>query len=372
MSRNTANILRRAAFTITELLVVIAIITILIVLAVPAFRSILYSSERALADGQLRAAIATGRDAAIRTESGDGAAVFFAEADGRIRIVPAVQVGTIRDQVMDGMSPVGSEIERDVFVPLPVAEPLYLPRGWSVRGFAPANTIHGSGAENGWYEDLEPGRDNGLWVYPETWYVNDENGAAGASRQTFMVRFEARTGAMKTSDRRTAIVLDPIATDEFRQSGVFQTYRIDQLRLDGQVVQDQAAWVRRVLERPTLADNQRRDLLGDRSTDTVLARPVTEIALYDERQMASSIGARGVNRTTGTLYEPAPQGGPVAGQSPQLDATLFTGAPAQIEIARRIGQWIEGRYEDNGNPVASTARIFTLQRYLGQVQEVTP
>src|SRR4051812_14600321 len=113
----------RRAFTITEILVVISIIVLMIAIAVPAFSSLIGSSERALAENQLRAGLAAARDAAIQSETGDGAAVFFFTPGGRISIVACTAVGQIEDQV----PPVGAvpttNITRDVFAPVPGMEP---------------------------------------------------------------------------------------------------------------------------------------------------------------------------------------------------------------------------------------------------------
>jgi hypothetical protein len=54
-----------------------------------------------------------------------------------------------------------------------------------------------------------------------------------------------------------------------------------------------------------------------------------------------------------------------------LDASLFAGTPDLLAVNRTAGLWIEGRLADAGGDVIETdSRIFTLQRYLGQAQEV--
>ena len=78
-TRNTIRRTVRAAlpsgFTLTELMVVISIVVLLMAIALPAFTGMVRDSEKSLADNQLRVAVGAGRDAAIRSSSGDGAAV---------------------------------------------------------------------------------------------------------------------------------------------------------------------------------------------------------------------------------------------------------------------------------------------------------
>ena len=60
-------------FTITELLVVIVIFVLIIGIAIPAFKSMIESSERALAENQLRVGLGSARNAAIQNASADAA-----------------------------------------------------------------------------------------------------------------------------------------------------------------------------------------------------------------------------------------------------------------------------------------------------------
>lgn len=193
-------------FTLTELLVVISIIVLLVAIAVPAFSTILYNNERAQAENQLRVGISSARDAAIASDGGDAAAVFIFRPGDRLLIIPAVMVGTIEDQVIVNGAPVGGTTTRtrDVFVPVATGEPIALPRGWSIRGFAPPGAIDaGTGIANGWYDALlsQPtgSETRGNWLFPESGYYDGSRANDGWKRQTFIVRFDSeRYGFMHT------------------------------------------------------------------------------------------------------------------------------------------------------------------------------
>jgi len=361
----------RRAFTLAELIVVISIIVLLLAIAVPAFRNLLYSSERSLAENQMRAGITAARDAAIQSESGDAAAYFSFTPGGRLRIIPVVQVGTITDiqTSSNGSQPGGIEADRDVFVPLGTSEPVQLPRWWSVRGYTPPLTTENreAGGRHGWYENLRLRGDQGNWVFPETGFIDPADGEAGWTQQSFIIRFTGGTGELDASNRNLAIVLDVSATDEFRNAA---PWSIPALRAD--IATNQARFARRVLaERQDLTDPNRLRILGDRSLDTVLVRPVSELGLYDERRLAAGLGATSLNRVTGTLYANDTTDPTRAALIPTLDTGLFTGVNEE-EIADMINRWIEGRLTMNGELVESESRVFGLQNYLGQMQEVEP
>lgn len=392
---------RSAAFTITELLVVIGIIVLLISIAIPAFSSMLQSSERSLAENQLKGAIAAARDAAIRSDAGDAAAVFFFTPGGRVTIVPCVAVAQIKDFPRhSSTSPTAFPlVTREVFVPVAGATPIQMPRGWGVRGFAASGTTYTGAATAAdgvdqyepWYESyfsgtLQPNIPEGCWVFPETGFidartaaVNNSTNPSGTRRQTFMVRFKARSGDLDLSSAQTALIFDPVAGDPatvttFRTTPPYNNYRADQLRIQTSVASSPAVFVRRLVNHPNVTEQQLRSLLGDRSPDTVLARPVTELALYEEARLASGIKARGLHRATGTLYgDPSkPNAVPTM---PQIDTNLL---PADIgnqaDLATAIKRWIEGRPGANPPLVREPydARVYTLQRYMGQLEEVEP
>ncbi|NUQ67009.1 MAG: prepilin-type N-terminal cleavage/methylation domain-containing protein [Phycisphaerales bacterium] len=359
-------------FTLTELLVVISIIVLLVAIAVPAFSTILYNNERAQAENQLRVGISSARDAAIASDGGDAAAVFIFRPGDRLLIIPAVMVGTIEDQVIVNGAPVGGTTTRtrDVFVPVATGEPIALPRGWSIRGFAPPGAIDaGTGIANGWYDALlsQPtgSETRGNWLFPESGYYDGSRANDGWKRQTFIVRFEARTGSLSVGSKNDCLIVDPVPNQAFRTAAPFSANRLDE-------ASDQVQFVKRVISPANpLTPAQRQALLGDRSLDTILARPVTEIALVDERRMAAGLKAGGLNRATGSVYG-VPGSGRDIPTEPRLDTDLFPATPDPAAISLAISQWIEGRLPDGPDFVASDARIFTMQRYLGQLKEVTP
>jgi len=351
------------AFTLTELLVVISILVILLAVAVPAFTTLASNSQRSLAENQLRVALTAARDAAIRSEDGDAAAYFRFEPGGRITVVPCVVAGRLLDQEYDGANATPDLVLRDVFAPLNTVEPVQLPRGWSVRAYTPPASISDSNADpNGWYENLTTLSNEGNWVFPETHFVG-LGGAAeerGVQRHGFIVRFKQGSGVLDVADRSSALVLDPVPADEFRDDSPFDVARADQAG-------DLLGFARRALIRPDLTIAERRELLGDLSVDTVLVRPVTEMALYQEAKMLAALGTR-PNRVTGTIFAPPSDTAVSAVFDPAL---LPQGVDAE-QMQQNINAWLVGEFGLGGDIVVSDARIFIVQRFLGQMQEITP
>ncbi len=364
--------LSRRAYTLAELLVVISIFVLVLAIAVPSFSSLLYSTERSQAENQIGVALGAARSAASSSEGlGDSAAVFFYDpGTGRTRIGIFIQVGQMQDVDPNDTT---RTIARDVFVPLPAFQAIQMPRYWMVRGYAPPGSIDAgtANAMNGWYEQIAGrayDKTTGNWVFPETGFYDEDKSGSGASRQTFMVRFDAGTGALSTSKRQPALVVDVSPSRVFRTGS---PYGVQAFRLD--TPEDLAGQVRRLLASrtdfgTTLKGQQltRQKLLGDESTDTVLARPVAELAFYDERRLASAVGARGLNAVTGCLYgDPAnPRSIPI---KPTIDTSLVK--TNDVELSRTINEWLQGT---GNSTVLSDAKIFTIDRYLGQAREVTP
>lgn len=382
------------AFTITELLVVIGIFVLLIGLAVPGFRSMIASTERSLAENQLRVGISSARDAAIQSPTSDAAAVFFFTPGGKVSIIPCISVGFIDDLLCVNQVPQqnyaaakasNALLRREVFVPLVTAAPVQLPRGWSVRAYTPPNTLSSTVPQsaNGWYDTLSPQTTPapvdpasvGMWVFPETGFYNagqNNVGTTGWQRQSFMIRFKAGTGVVDAGNRALALVVDPIAAQLFRQSPPYDQNRLDQSP-------DLAATVRRALAATSLTvieEDIRCRIFGDQSIDTVLVRPVTELAIYEERNLAGALAQatdiRGFNRETGTFYTNPDTTGYVPGQF--LDPNVFNNGEGIFEATQLSGLWIEGRLrlnnQANGPFIETDARIFTVQQYLGQILEL--
>ncbi|QOJ01611.1 MAG: prepilin-type N-terminal cleavage/methylation domain-containing protein [Phycisphaeraceae bacterium] len=362
------------AFTLTELLVVIAILVILVLVGLPAFASVLYASNRTVAENALRAGMSAARDAAVRNRV-ESAAVFFYEPGGRTIIVPCVRVGSVLD--VDGA---GASVERSVFAPVGVIEPQQLPRGWMVRGYAPSGTLHSNTNRNYWYEP-RPGRvhdaTEGSWVFPETGFYGVDGGTAndGNNRQTFMVRFEAGTGNVIVSDFGPAVVVSPRPSAVGRVAlnrGVNAWQRPD-------VAENVSLWASRFLARPSgavpggVTDIQRRQIIGNESADTVLAGAVSLIALYDEQKLASALGARGLNRVSGSLYLMPDETPPNrVGGSPDLDPQLFPGGLNAANVGRDIDLWLTGQLQRGGRFVESDTVLLVFDTFTGQPREVKP
>ncbi|MEM7629485.1 MAG: prepilin-type N-terminal cleavage/methylation domain-containing protein [Planctomycetota bacterium] len=379
----------RLAFTIVELIIVVAIIGIVLALAVPSFSAMVYSSDRALAANKLQATLQAARDLALRPGlGGDGAAAFVVEPDGRLLIVPAVQVGSFRDLAYPVASATGAAglgltvVERDVFVPLPNVEPAEMPRFWSVRGYAPPGLMVDRSVENDllaeWYDTSVYGGDNpraqggspdnnpkfdGNWVFPETaQYDVDLQTPAGDGpanvpnpRHSFMVRFEAGTGRL-SFDPTPAVFLDPRPSSD-RPYPDDPTEDESWKRID--LADDLGRWALGVLANPDPDGNgtpyeenvigagaliqsatgdlfERAVLLGAVSHDTVLVKAVQQLALYDDRELAAGLRASGLNRQTNSLYAPFARN-----ERLEFDQTLFSDYDEAV-LRRNINRWVAG------------------------------
>ena len=362
----------RRAYTLVELLVVIVIGAILVGIAVPSFQALLASSRESLAQNGLQQAIYSARDMATRNlGGGDAAAVFFYDRNRGLTVGVYEQVGSIDD---DSSNSDSDTAQRDVFVPIAGMEAVGLPPGYAVRGFVLGTQLR----DEDWYEELteynppsgtlQPGggsdRGPGAWVFPETDFYDQTAQDDGADRQTFMIRFEAGTGALSRVNT-SALVLDPRLSGENRD--VFAGTSLEPVNQ----AEDLRSWaVRAAVSRDPAVLAAITEILGNESSDTVLARAVTDIALYRERRMAQMLGLRGLNRQTDTIYEP--------GDEPEIDSALFrdaTLASDRVALETRITQWIEGRLAIEDNDAAGTAAeadsaIYTISAYFGDLVEV--
>lgn len=345
-------------FTLTELLVVIAIIVLLIVLALPAFSTMIMSQESAAAEQRLSSAMSAARDAAIRSGAGqDTAAVFYYEPGGKMTIVTCQRVGTLNDTSSN------PPVLREVFVPLDTVEPIDLPRYWMVRAYAPASAVGvadwydiGSGAVR--YPANQP-----AWVFPETGFYDCTAVDAGQDRQTFMVRFEGGTGVQMSGLPDPVLVLSPRPSETNRPTGTAQEWR----RPDR--ANDLRRWtVRTLTDRRNLTDQERVAMIGNISSDMVLARGSTMLALYDERKMAAALGVR-PDPVSGSLYFVDPT---AIDQGRQAVRPEFVPGPRVRSAA--MNRWIEGyanpTQNDNVRAETPDARVFTVDRYVGAIRPV--
>lgn len=405
----------RRAFTVVELLVVIVIILIVLTIATPAFRALIYSSERSLAFNSVEAAVAAARDLALRSAGGDdGAVVFLFDQGGPVRILPAVRIGTINEPAESGRLDAVGSIRLDIFAPIPDVPTVELPRNWHVRGYAPAGSMVDLLANGDpfvkWYNSPTTGGTNQNaaakkernWIFPESgFYATDfqvapgQGNAAGVritpnaptARQSFMIRFDARSGGV-SADRGLALFLDPRPSVEDRPGDDRPRANVRWLRPDR--AEDLAAWARRIIASPPFdgqsgnavappyeaRDDERGKLLfvGSLSNDTVLVKPVSRIAVYDERRLATAVGARSLNRETNSLYKAVAHdnsGSPA--QVMGLDNAIFQSGFNPDDVRQKINSWIEG--DTNFDGVIDLddepeARIYLVRPSSGDLTEV--
>jgi type II secretory pathway pseudopilin PulG len=368
-------IARRAAFTITEMLAVIAIVVVLIVIAVPSFQAMIKSSEEAMAESTLAAALKAGRDAAFRAGSGnDAAIVFLFEPGGRCTAVPCVRAGTLRDEVAGSTE----TVEREVFIPAPEFSPIAMPKHWLVRGWVGPNTLtaageyYRGGAGSYRYQTGAVGN----WVFPETGFFNRESTSAGLSRSTFMVRFAGGSGALVSAPPTAVLVLAPRGT-RVTTSGSPSPEETAADPNNPQWAGDPDALVSAVLRGRvkdetsgtvfTLDIDDKRAILGRLSSNIVMARPVAALALYNEQQLGAALGVR-LDRGTDSIYLPWSTG--------QQEPTFV-----DVSIdPQRINRWMEGNTTNtnaqNGLDAGDVplAKLFSIDRYTGALRrlEVQP
>lgn len=359
--------LRGRGFTIVELVVVITIIVLLLAIAVPAFRTMIRSSEEALAESLLRAAIRSGKDAAVRVGAPgrDGGVAFFFESGGRLTIVPVVQVGSFEDGT--NPKPPTGPVRRDVFVPVPEFSPVRLPEGWMVRGFVPAMAAPIRSGRDRWMEDTNNDQRYGserAWIFPETDFYNQRTreriDVGGSLRNSFMIRFEGGTGILKADPWATGVVVSPRPSVLARDVAPFDRpeFRVD-------ATDDLARTVRAILGSTATI---RERLIGRNSNDAVVVRPVSIVALYNEVQMIAGLNSAPnafarlefERNGTGTIYRNLP-----------LDVPTYVNNAFQ---GRMITNWIEGDTNQGGfsDPTDTPlSKIFAVDRFSGSLNAVT-
>ncbi|MEL6797165.1 MAG: hypothetical protein AAFO89_10130, partial [Planctomycetota bacterium] len=201
-----------------------------------------------------------------------------------------------------------------------------------------------------------PHASRGYWVFPETAFYPENELDGGDVRQTFMVRFSAGEGTLSREPTRALVVSPSTGSDPIVQvEGIADT---DDLEL----------WARRFLSRvdmdPAAFADRQREILGNESVHTVLAGPVTELSLYEERDLSRAVGGRGLNQDTDTLY--------VAGErAPVVDRRIYD--RGERLLVRNASRWIEGReLIGSGVPQTdSTAQVFAVNAFFGDLVEIT-
>ncbi len=393
---------RCAGFTLVEMFVVIAIILIIVALAVPGVNAMVYSSNRALAENSLRVGVGLARDAAIASSrSGDGAAVFLYDPGSeQMRIVPAEVVGQIETSNNPLLLSSNGRQTQDVLAPIALGQSVTLPRSWMVRGYAPAGSMLPDSSDGvaSWYTSPNYGAANvnsqakleRNWVFPESGFydIDEASHAAGGGgagfagfggiptpRQSFMVRFSARTGAVSTIGR-TGLMIDPRPSVEERDDLAMSRTDIANAWKRVDWAEDARTWAVRTLGRSAADPGVVAQLLGNNTNDTVQVKSVNRLALYDERRLARGIGGR-LNQDTGTIYEPYARDEQIS-----FDRTLF-GNTQLDQIRRNINAWIDGdtdggaggpgddifdgRIDEQDSPEAA---LFTIQGYTGELTEI--
>lgn len=361
-TRSVGGLAQRAAFTLIEVLLVISIMVLILAISIPAFSGLLYSSDQSLAENALRGGLQAARDAAVRSAFGqDTAAVFFYD-NGRSSIVVCKLVGKLDDVT----PPPAQAVTREVFAPVQGFDPTQLPFGWTVRGLALPGRINAE-----WYNDSYGALGAGVTndancVLPETSFYDKASGDdnpdnKGGVRHSFLVRFQGGTGEVVMRDETPVIVFAVAPSSVFRQTGLFKEW--DALR-EG----DPVRFASRVLSapysglpnKPWISAVDRRKVIGDQSTDTVLARPVEHLVVCQEKRALAAVGIR-QDRVTNTYYQ-AP--------SVTVKKAEFS-SEVTVQKLQDLNKWFMARLlSPSGELVESDARQFTVQRHLGQLQEV--
>lgn len=289
-----------------------------------------------------------------------------------------------------------------------------MPAFWNVRGFAPANSMiesvpgqlprqevavwYNSQLYGGFNVNLSDNTNpklEGNWVFPETSFydINQPASRSGVdeltARQSFMIRFDSRTGAL-SSNTAPVLFVDPRPSTAGRPGGERPQARQRWLRPDR--AEDLGSWARGLINSAPFNNNGdpatppftevddavRLSFIGLSSNDTVLVKPVSRIAVYDERRMARDLGARRLNPETNSLYLPVVRGSNQVGN--EIDFSLFGGSypDGPSGLRRDINRWIngdttgpQGRPDGSiGENDAPQARIYLVRPGTGELTEV--
>lgn len=417
----------RSAFTLVEMLVVVVIALILLTISVPAYQTLIESSKRSLATNSLQTAIQAAQDIALDGREGeDGAIVFVIDENNQLNLIPAVKIGSHKEPYAAAPGALGFQsfdydyIEMDIFAPISSGSSIQLPENWFVRGYAPIGSMIDDFVVRNvpasqrfaaiWYNNSVYGgtdinntiKEQGHWVFPETHMYarnaqhvgGDENtgdlgvlqGQFRTPRQTFMIRFDGRTGQLSRSTA-PALLIDPRPSRE-RPFGDNPPANESWKRVD--LADNLHRWSVRMLEASdtnsdgshwTIQDQYDRALfIGNISHDTILVKAVTRLALYNEQDLARDLGTRGLNQTTGTIYQAYDQDN--SESEIEFDQNLWDGNyPGDDEVRIAINRWIEGDTNndgvisfddpnDQGNFDTPISRMYLIEPYSGKLVEV--
>ncbi|MCC5786934.1 MAG: hypothetical protein JJU33_09565 [Phycisphaerales bacterium] len=350
----------RPGYTLIEILGVVVILILLAAFAVPGFNAMLRGSSESLADTKLRVAVANAKDVALQSvDGGDSAALFLLDPGGRVTIVACRRVGVHRIPAAiagdDLLLQVGMPREIEVFVADPSSEPIRLPPNFFVQGFVSAGQIVGQDdtQDYGWYSESRYRRNMSHWMFPESgFYDRTVSGASdadreGRKRQSFFVRFESGTGRLASGDNRPALFYDPAPSTSFRGTGPWDQ---DRFRPDRRV--DHIALVKEALA-SSVNEVARERLIGDRSPDTVLARPVSRFALYDASRMVGLLRQRGlenarIGSVSGSFYDDWQRGGRPA---PSIPTQIVEGLNELFAEGEGASVFVVDRYNGDVIPV---------------------
>lgn len=350
----------RGGYTLIEVLGVVVILILLAAFAVPGFNAMLRGSSESLADTKLRVAIANAKDVALQSVGGgDSAALFLYDPGGRVTIVACRRVGVYRIPTSvageDLLQQVGMPREIEIFVADPSSEPIRLPANFFVQGFVPAGQIIGQNdtQDYGWYSESRYQRNVSHWMFPESGFfdrtVTSANDAdrEGRKRQSFFVRFESGTARLASGDNRPALFYDPAPGTAFRGTGPWDQ---DRFRPDRRV--DHIALVKEVLA-SSLSDVNRERLIGDRSPDTVLARPVSRFALFDASRMVGLLQREGIENArigsvSGSFYTDWQRGGR---PEPEVSRQLVEALNSLLSRGEGTSVFVVDRYNGDVIPV---------------------
>ncbi len=359
----------RPGYTLVELFLVVAILAVVVSVSIPAFTAMQTSANRALASNSLVVSLRVAKAIAEAGEA-DTCVAFLQDEGGNTRAVPCVYVGTLEDKFSFGGDNTAQRGPlRDVFAPLDDAPNIAMPAGWQVAGLAPAGLLSqtdprveaalGNSNVCDWYNTLnyggrnpsDPAKEAVQWLLPQSGYydvgLQYVQGAASTPtpRQSFMVRFEARTGSAVTSGR-DALVIDVRPNEARRNQALSGVFAADRARFRADQADSLIDWARTMLAERAVSREIRSRILGNASNDTVLCRAVTQLAVFRTQDLLTGIGARRANATTGTVYRAWSENRRV-----EFDFSIFAGNPARddnAEVRGAITQWIGGDTNLNG------------------------